>query len=442
MLSLYNAVWHAGLALALVAWPLLFVLPRRPYRGLCERFAAYPAALGDALAGSRPIWVHAASVGEVRSAAALFQCMKSRWPERKLLLSTATATGRQTGWETLPQVDAVTYLPLDLPWLVSRSLRRLRPEVIVVLETEIWPNFILAAHRRRIPLVVLSGRLSPRGAALFKRFRRLFRPVLERVSAFGMQDEENARRLLDLGVDPARVTVTGSLKHVPHAAGAEPPADLPGFGPGPVLVAGSTHKGEEEMLLDVLPGLRRRFPRLLMILAPRHPERFAEVGRLLRQRELRFCRRSQAEGIPSGEVGVLLWDTLGELPRVYGCADVAFVGGTLVPVGGHNLLEPARWAKPVLFGPHHANVAAVARALLESGGGVEVHGSEDLQAVIGDLLAAPARAAAMGRAAAQAAVADTDVLSRSMRLVSRQLARGASGGGLGREPVGSITILP
>ena len=416
--------------LALVAWPLLFLLPRRPFRGLRERFGAYPAALRDALAGSRPIWVHAASVGEVRSAAALLQCIKARWPERKLLLSTVTATGRQTGWETLPHVDAVTYLPLDLPWLVSLSLRRLRPEVIIVLETEIWPNFVHAAHRLRIPMVVLSGRLSPRGAALFKRFRRLFRPVLERVSAFGMQDDDNADRLLDLGVDPARVTVTGSLKRAPYAAEPEPPADLSGFGAGPVVVAGSTHKGEEELLLDALPMLRHRFPGLLMILAPRHPERFAEVERLLRQRGVRYHKRTEPKGIPSGEVGVLLLDTLGELPRVYGCANVAFVGGTLVPAGGHNLLEPARWAKPVLFGPHHANVTVIARALLDGGGGVEVHGPEDLQAEIGGLLEEPARAVAVGRAAARAAAVDVDVLSRSMKLVCGQLPPTASRGAL------------
>ncbi len=431
MLSLYNTVWHAGLMLGLVAWPLLFVLPRRPYRDLRERFAAYPAGLLDSIAGSRPIWVHAASVGEVRSAAALLQRIKARWPERKLLLSTVTATGRRTGWEALPHVDAVTYLPLDLPWLVSRSLRRLRPEVIIVLETEIWPNFIHAAHRLRIPLVVLSGRLSPRGAALFKRFQRLFQPVLERVSAFGMQDDENAARLLGLGVDPARVTVTGSLKHAPDATAAGPPADLSRFGPGPVAVAGSTHRGEEEVLLDVLPGLRRRFPGLLLVLAPRHPERFAEVERLLRQRGLRYHRWSDPGGAPSGEVAVLLLDTLGELPRVYGCADVAFVGGTLVPAGGHNLLEPARWAKPVLFGPHHGNVAGIARVLLEEGGGVEVRGPEDLQAQIGGLLEEPGRAATVGRAAARAAAADADVVSRSMRLVCRELRHTASRGVLG-----------
>ncbi len=426
MLSLYNTLWHVGLMIGIAAWPLLFVLPRRPYQGLRERFASYPPELLDSLGGSRPIWIHAASVGEVRSAAPLLRCMKTRWPERKLLLSTVTATGRRTGWDALPDVDAVTYLPLDVPWLVSRSLRRLRPEVIIVLETEIWPNFIHAARRLRIPLMVLSGRVSPRGAHLFKRFRRLFRPVLEHVSAFGMQDDENAARLLRLGVEPAKVTVTGSLKHAPAAQ--EAVLDLSGFGAGPVVVAGSTHRGEEEVLLEVFAELRRRFPGLLMVLAPRHPERFVEVERLLRQRGLPYRKRSDRKGAPFGEGGVLLLDTLGELPRVYGCADVAFVGGTLVPAGGHNLLEPARWAKPVLFGPHHANVAGTARALVEQGAGVEVRGAEDLPAAIGDLLAEPARAAAVGRRAALAAAADGDVVSRSIKLVCRQLRHSAARG--------------
>ena len=429
MLTLYNTLWHAGLAIGLVAWPLLFLLPRRPYRRLRERFAAYPAKLLHAMGGSRPIWIHAASVGEVRSAAALLGRMKSRWPERKLLLSTVTATGRQTGCDTLPDIDAVTYLPLDLPWLVSRSLRRLRPEVIIVLETEIWPNFIHAAHRLRIPLVVLSGRLSPRGAHFLERFQGLFRPVLEHVSAFGMQDDENAARLLRLGVDPAKVTVTGSLKHAPVVP--EPPLDVSGFGPGPVVVAGSTHRGEEQVLLDILPGLRRRFPGLLLVLAPRHPERFAKVERLLRRRGLRYHKRSGRKGIPPGDGDVLLLDTLGELPRAYGSADVTFVGGTLVPAGGHNLLEPARWAKPVLFGPHCANVAGSARALLEQGGGIEVHDREELRTAIGGLLAEPGRAAAVGRRAALAADAAADVVAHSMSLVCRQLRRPASRGVLG-----------
>ena len=421
MTTLYNALLHAGLVLGLLLWPLGLLAPRRLYGGLRERFTWYAPELTAALAGSRPIWLHAASVGEVRSAAPLVRRMRSRWPDRKLLVSTVTVTGNRTARDVLPDVDGVTYLPLDLPWLVSRSLRRLRPELVVLLETEVWPNFIRAAHRLRIPVVVLSGRLSPRGARTYGRFRGLFGPVLGRVSGFGMQDRENARRVLDLGVEPARVAVTGSLKQAEAGTGALP--DLFGpRGPGrPVVVAGSVHRGEEEALLDVLPELRRRFPALLMVIAPRRPQRFGEVERLLRRRDLRYSRRSRTNGAPPEDCCVLLLDTLGELPQLYGWADVAFVGGSLVPVGGHNLMEPARWGKPVLFGPHRSNVSETARELLEQGGGVEVRDRDDLLREIADLLSDRTRASAMGRRARQVAHADRDVVSRSLRLVCGQL---------------------
>ena len=421
MLSLYNAVLHAGLLLGLLAWPLGFIFRRDRYRGLRERFTAYPPELVAALAGSRPIWIHAASVGEVRSAAPLVRRIRMEWPDRKLLVSTVTVTGRQTVREALPDVDGVTYLPLDLPWLVSRSLRRLRPELIILLETEIWPNFIRVAHRLRIPTVVLSGRLSPRGARMYKRFRKLFRPVLDEVSGFGMQDDENAGRVLRLGVDPLKVTVTGSLKYAAPEPGPFPEPPDVGKGRGPVVVAGSTHRGEEEIFLGILPELCSLYPGLLMILAPRHPERFGEVERLLRERKLRYLKRSEMSGPQSGDYGVLLLDTLGDLPRYYGCADVAFVGGSLVPAGGHNLIEPARWGKPVLFGPHRSNIAETARELLEQGGGVEVRDRQDLLREVVDLLSDRARASAMGRRARYVADADRDVVSRSMRLVCRQL---------------------
>ncbi len=419
--SLYNTLLHAAFLLALLVWPLGFVLRRGFYKGVQERFAAYPAELTAALAGSRPIWIHAASVGEVRSAAPLVRRMRMKWPDRKLLVTTVTVTGRQTVADVLPDVDGATYLPLDLPWLVSRSLRLLRPEMVILLETEIWPNFIRAAHRQGIPTLVLSGRLSPRGARMYERFRALFMPVLGRVSGFGMQDEENAGRVLRLGVEPFKVTVTGSLKSAAVEAGPFPALAEPGDKHGPVVVAGSTHRGEEEILLDVLPEWLRLYPDLFMILAPRHPERFGEVERLLRQRGTRYRKRSETGSGQAGDYRVLLLDTLGELPEYYGCADVAFVGGTLVPAGGHNLMEPARWGKPVLFGPHRSNIAVTARELLRQGAGIEVRGRDELAREVAGLLADRARASAMGRRARSVADAGKEVVSRSMTLVCRQL---------------------
>lgn len=422
MLALYNTLLHVGLVLGLVLWPLGLFSRRHPYRDLGERFTVYPPELRSALAGSRPIWIHAASVGEVRAAGPLVRRLRTELPDRKLLLSTMTATGRGTARDTLPELDGLTYLPLELPWLVSRSLRRFRPEIIILLETEIWPNFIHAARRLSIPVVVLSGRLSPRCARGYRRFQGLFGPVLKALSGFGMQDRENAGRVLSLGVEPAKVTVTGNLKYAETEPGSVPDPFGPERVPGPVVVAGSTHRGEEEVFLDILPELRRLHPELLLILAPRHPERFGEVERLLRERRLRY-RKWIGNDEPGADAGVLLLNTLGELPRFYGCAGVAFVGGTLVAAGGHNLMEPARWGKPLLFGPHHSNIAETARKLLEQGGGVEVHDREELLRELSDLLADPARASSMGRRARRAVESDGDVVSRSMDLVRRQLSQ-------------------
>lgn len=426
MSGLYNAVLHMALLLGLLAWPLGFVLRPGAYKGLRQRFARYPSELLAALAGTRPIWIHAASVGEVRSAAPLVRRIKTKWPDRKLLVSAVTATGRQTACEALPEADGVTYLPLDLPWLVSRSFRRLDPELIILLETEIWPNFIRAAGRRGVSTLVLSGRLSDRGANRYRFFRALFRPVLEQVSGFGMQDEENAARLRELGVDPLRITVTGSLKYAGAAPGPVPELAGPGGRRGPVVVAGSTHHGEEEILLDVFTELCGQFSELLMVLAPRHPERFGEVERLLRQRNLPYRRQSEESEASPGDFAILLLDTLGDLPRYYGCADVAFVGGTLVPAGGHNPIEPALWGKPVLFGPHRSNMAEASRELLRQGGGVEVHGREDLAREMAALLSDRARASAMGCRARAVADSGGEVVSSSMNLVCRHLRAGRS----------------
>ena len=426
MFGLYNAVLHVALLLWLLVWPLGFVLRPGAYNGLRQRFACYPSELVAAFAGSRPIWIHAASVGEVRSAAPLVRRIRRKWPDRKLLVSTVTATGRQTACEALPEADGVTYLPLDLPWLVSRSLRRFDPELIILLETEIWPNFVRGARRRGVPTLVLSGRLSDRGANRYRYFRALFKPVLGHVSGFGMQDEENAARIRGLGVDPLKITVTGSLKHAGAASGPVPEFPRPGGRRGPVVVAGSTHRGEEEMVLDAFTELCRQFSELLMILAPRHPERFGEVERLLRRRNLPYRKQSEGSEASSGDFAILLLDTLGDLPRYYGCADVAFVGGTLVPAGGHNPIEPALWGKPVLFGPHRSNMAEDSRELLRQGGGVEVHGREELAREVAALLSDRTRAAAMGCRARTVADSGGEVMSSSMNLVCRHLRAGRS----------------
>lgn len=421
MLALYNTLLHAGLVLGLLLWPVGLISQRRSYQGLRERLTSYPPKLVAAMAGSRPIWIHAASVGEVSSVEPLIQRLRVEFPNRKFMVSTITASGHQLAQDIRPEVDGVTYLPLDLPWLVSRNLRRFQPALVILLETEIWPNFIRTARRLGIPIIILSGRLSSRSARRYQLFHHLFRPILNAVSGFGMQDRENADRIIRLGVEPGKVFVTGNLKSVGRKLEAFPGPFGPGRHDGPVIVAGSTHRGEEEIFLGILPKLRRLHPGLLMILAPRHPERFREVERLLRKRGERYGKRSDQCEVSRGDEDVLLLDTLGELPRFYECAHVTFVGGSLVPAGGHNIMEPARMGKPVLFGPHYFNIAETAREMLVQGGGVVVHNQGDVLREITGLLTEPMRAAAMGQRARHVVDGSGDVVSRSMRLVQRQL---------------------
>lgn len=426
MFVLYNTLLHVALLLSLPLWPFILFSRARLYRGLSERLGFYPAAALRPLKGAHPIWIHAASVGEVTSAMPLLLELKRRFPGDKILVSTMTATGRRIAEEGLAGRDAVVYFPLDLPWTVNRALRQFDPSLLVLLETEVWPNVIHAAHRRGVPVALISGRLSLRSARRFRRFAGLFGRVLREISIFGMQDAENTARLLGLGVDPVRVWTTGSLKRAPLALPEAPPglSSVRGVGSRPVIVIGSTHRGEEEIFVEAYRRLRARFPDLLLIVAPRHPERFEEVGKLLERSGLHHRKRSEAGPVDLRDSEVFLLDSLGELAWIYTWAAVIFVGGTLVEVGGHNVIEPARWAKPILLGPHTANVAEAARAMLETGGAVEVRNREDLVARLSELLSSPERAAEMGRRARAAAAADTDVVVRTVDLLYKLLPEG------------------
>ena len=423
MLGFYNILLHLAFLVSLPLWPLVFLSKRGLGRGFSERLGLYPSSTTESLSGRQSIWIHAASVGEVKSAKPLIDEFKGLFPEQNVLLSTMTATGRKVAKETLLGIDAVVYFPLDLPWVVARTFRKVNPSLIVLLETEVWPNFIHTSFRQGIPVVTLSGRVSARSAGRYKRFAGVFVRVLREVSAFGMQDRDNAERLLGLGIDPARVSVTGSLKEIELV-----PMDLPGalatatgYQHRPVVVIGSTHKGEEALFVEALARLRTEFPDLLLIIAPRHPERFQEVEDLLRRERLRYRKRSDAGVLALHGCEVLLVDTLGELPWFYAWASVVFVGGTLVEVGGHNLLEPARLGKPILLGPHTENVAELANSMIHGGGALQVRRQDEVVHQLECLLADHAYAGRVGSRAQALATSHGEVLADSMALVGRVL---------------------
>ena len=362
VLRLYNLLLAlvGMMSLPLVLFGLLWRADAR--RGLAARLGfGWPAGTPGEL-----LWAHGASVGEVEALAPLVRRWQVAHPQAPVVVTALTLTGVATARRLLPGIHAIT-APLDFPLVTGRLVRRLRPSLFLFTENELWPNLLLALRRKGVPSVQVSGRVSAGAASGLAMFPRVSRAVLDCVSRFLLQSEADRSRLLSLGVDAERLFVTGSLKGSGEVQ--EPPAVLASLASRELVVAGSTHAGEELLLAEALQSLQRTHRDLLLILAPRHPERFAEVADQLSEMEIPFLRRSELVGarFPK-DPQVLLLDTLGELAGCYGMARVAFVGGSLVPVGGHNLLEPARFGVPIVVGPHIESVAELADRLEAAGG--------------------------------------------------------------------------
>jgi 3-deoxy-D-manno-octulosonic-acid transferase len=401
---------------ALVGAPLLAVAAavRPRWRiGFAERLGAR-AADGPAA----PVWLHAASVGEMRAALPLVDALAARG--HAVVASTMTATGRALAREVRPELPTAL-APLDHPWLVRRALRAVTPCALVFVETELWPSWVAAAYERGVPAVTVSGRFSERSFARWQRAAGLLRPTLRRFRAIGARSEADAARFVALGAPADRVTVTGDLK-----LDAPPPAPLPDevrrvLGEVPLFVAGSTHEGEEQAALEALAAAEQAGLAAALVLAPRHPERFEAAARIVTAAGRRLRRRSALGADPLGPGEVLLLDTLGELAAFYAHARLAFVGGSLAPVGGHNLLEPARVGRPAVWGPHVANAREMEALLSAAGAGERVDDAAGLARALVAALADPVAASARGAAGRAALDAHRHALERSVALVERVL---------------------
>jgi 3-deoxy-D-manno-octulosonic-acid transferase len=420
---IYNFLLSVVFVAALPFVPLWLALRRRFRPGLAERFGWYTRSKLQALDGARPIWIHAASVGEVLAAGKLIAALKAKSPERKVIFSTFTDTGNAMA-RRYAGADAVFFLPLDHPLIVRRALTQLDPAALIVIETEIWPNLLHEAFKLGIPTLLLSGRLSERALKRYLWFRGFFRRVLGCFTALGMQSDDDKARITRLGAAAKRVRVTGNLKRAAPIAGAGYDAKAAqGDGAAgaqaqrPLLVVGSSHQGEEEILLGVFMTLKKQFPELQLAIAPRHPERFVEVEKLLQISGLSFEKKSLLDGRLRFHQDVLFIDTLGDLEKYYARADIAFVGGSLVGVGGHNLLEPAFFKKPVLFGPFMANFRMLAEEMKNSGGGIEVRDAGGLLREITGLLLDPEKRRSTGEKAYGVAAKDGAVVERSLDLL-------------------------
>ena len=409
MLFLYNTL--IILSILLFSPVILYkLLTDKRYRtGLSERLGNIPDAVIDAMAGQRPIWFHAASVGEVIASQKLLEGIRERFPGRRLLVSTFTPTGNEAAKEKL-KADGVIFLPLDFPWAVNRAVKKVNPSTLILMETELWPNLIRKAGSMGIPVVLVNGRISDTSYGKYWFISPLLKKVFESITLFLMQSEGDAGRVITLGAEQSKVTVTGNIKFDLK------PADkdigfMDNWG-GPVLLAGSTHKGEDAPILDIYKGLRERYPALKLVLAPRHLDRVREVEGILKEKGLQFVRRSEvSEKI---ELPILLLDTLGELASFYKYGTIVFIGGSLIPVGGHNPLEPALYGKPVLFGPHMENFRDSARILEESGGGARVDNPEGLNNRIDRLLSDIDLRQTMGNNARQAVLKNQGATERTM----------------------------
>lgn len=424
--------------LLLVSPIILFVLlaKQRCRRGLSERLGLRADRVSAEFVGRAGcIWIHAVSLGEVVAVAPLVRELRRRYPETRLVVSTVTETGREAVEQRLEGVAEHRYAPLDFPWVVNQAIDRLKPSLYIFVETELWPNILRSLRRRNVPSILVNGRLSTRS---FERqrlplIRDFYRTMLNMITCCLMQSERDAQRMIELGAEPSRVRCTGNIKFdqpIPQvSAGAVVSKAALGLTDRELLVvAGSTHPGEEDAIVNAYRMLSPEFPDLRLVLAPRHIERAAQVEQMIQAKGLTVARRSTGGQAPMAGTGarVLVLDTRGELALLYREAVVAFVGGTLAPVGGHNLLEPAVWGKPVLFGPHTDHCAEVAALLVNAQGGQVVQDEQDLAQGLRELLRDPAIQQRMG-AAAQRVVADNQgALQRSADIVATFLP--------GREP--------
>lgn len=374
---------------------LFFYVPYTSLRSLFQRrlrtLLLHRMGFVPNLQGKRPIWIHAASVGEVICSIPLFKWIKKEFPELPILLTTMTQTGNNTAKALLPQADGVLFFPFDHPLIVRKAVGRISPRLVLIAETEIWPNLLRFCGRGKIPVFLFNGRISQKSLKGYLSFRALFRDCLQWISSFLMQTEEDRDRIIEIGAPPDRTKVMGNLKFdqtFPPVTREEREVMMKSLGLNEeetLLIAGSTHAGEEEELVGLFKKLRSEIPGLHLILAPRHLNRLEEVEGILKREGVPWIRKTslpsaEARSARDGEGSppVILLDTLGELMRLYSLGTAVFIGGSLVPVGGHNPLEPLTFKKCVLFGPYMFNFLEISKKLIENGGAIQVEGKEDL----------------------------------------------------------------
>ncbi len=395
---------------ALIYLPI-YLFRRKFHQGFLARLGFLPLDLKL----NSPIWIHAVSVGEAMAIKELVKELKRVYPTKKFIISTVTPTGNKIAQGIAQKGDFVTYLPLDFSLIVRCSLNKIKPSLFIIAETEIWPNLITQLFRRKIPVILVNARISDRAFSGYRKIKLLLKPVLEKISLFCAQTDRDAQRFKALGVPGGKIRVTGNMKfdttpacrqagitQIKSTDYTDYKAKLGLKDNEKILVAGSTHPGEEEIILSVYKKLLDEFSGLRLLIAPRHPERTRDIEKIVIKYGLNLVKVSQLASLPVCQLNrptVFILDTIGELLSFYAIADIVFVGGSLIKKGGHNILEPASQGKPILFGPYMFNFRDIVDLFLVHQAAILVYNTEELKRKIKELLSKPEEAADLGRRA-------------------------------------------
>src|SRR3989338_6576165 len=445
MYILYDILLHLSVLLLIpyFLFKMLFVGKYR--KGILERFGFIGKEKIKSISHAKVAWLHAVSVGEAKAAMPLLKGLKKKYPSLKIVFSCVTPTGNAVAaQEGLAWIDSLIYFPLDFDWVVSRVVKMLRPNVFIVMEKEIWPNVLKILKRNDVPVMVANGSISDRSFRRYTMFGFFFRRIFKNVSYFLCQTKKDSDKAIALGIESSQVMVTWNIKfdiEPPHWNPLGRDVLLQRLGMtahDKTFVAGSTHEGEEEIVLGVFERLKQEFPNLKLILAPRHPERFDEVEELIKKRGFSMIRRStirsqEPEACPRMHLSrfrsqekdikpeVILLDSMGELCNFYGIATVAFVGGTLVDIGGHNLLEPAFYKKPVIYGQYLKSYAEMADMLETAGGGIRIDNGEEFWEKVRRLLSDEAYRQRVGNAAYSVVEANKGATEKCLKVFESYL---------------------
>ncbi len=409
------------LIIAVIYLPV-YILRRKFHRSFLLRLGFLPKALEL----NAPIWIHAVSVGEALAAKGLIEELRKAYPNKRFVISTVTPTGNKIAQGIASKVDFVTYIPLDLSFIVRSVIEKIRPAVFIIMETEIWPNLISCLYRKKIPVITVNGRISDSSFRGYSAIKFLLKPVLKKVKLFCMQTERDAERLISLGAEGQKVKVTGNMKFdLIHLSLKFDASGLQLRSQEQLLVCGSTHPSEEEIILKAYKKITGQNSCLRLLIGPRHPERAGVIEKIAIRYgfdSLRVSQLNQQTNKPTNRPTIFILDTVGELLSFYAIADIVFVGGSLVKKGGHNILEPASLEKPILFGPHMFNFRDIADLFLNNKAAIMVHTQEELELNLARLLNNNKEALEMARRARGLVLENRGATKRNLEYIIKAVA--------------------